>query len=110
MVLHVPIPIPTQGTLVIWWSQVGGLPLAPVGKKARDAAKDPVVHRTTPNTENDLAHANCVEIKKPCSTERAEKSRRSRVESLLGLGSSLGIYLASVPCCKMKSPFPIGYG
>ena len=72
---------------------MGGLPLAPVGKEARDAAKDPVVHRTTPNTENDLAHANCAEIKKPCSTERAEKSRRSRAESL-GSGLFLGHILS----------------
>ena len=42
----------------VWW----GLPLAPVRKEARDAAKDPVVHRTAPNTENDLTHANCAEI------------------------------------------------
>ena len=60
-------PSPPGGHLVIsgdifggpeWW----GLPLAPVGKEARDAAKDPVVHRTAPNTENDLTHANCAEI------------------------------------------------
>ena len=62
-----PCPHPHPGDI---WSFLetsllvtsGGLPLAPVTKEARDAAKHPVVHRTAPNTENDFTHANCAEI------------------------------------------------